>query len=307
MMNKTINDNLFKSLRDSRKMNDLNLDLNNFEFREDLSGIQQKYYSKTLSDNGVFYKIDTPNSREALSEEIASALYENSNLKEFIPEYIKYRIVSDNNGKIGVLSENFLNKGESFLALNTLFNSDTIKDTLKSFNRFEYVEFISNELNKNYNIDLERIKKWLVSILLFDRIIMNPDRKLDNLCLVQKTDGTYKLGPLFDNGASFLSMHRKSNNELFKNDLSKKYLDHICMLPCAFFGDIFMDNTTNDVITMAKNLDIRIKVDIEYLYNYILNLSNHNGLYEPEDYVLIKNILKHNINIMLRHRVLELY
>ena len=63
----------------------------------------------------------------------------------------------------------------------------------------------------NYYLKSNLSNKALVQMLIFDAIIGNPDRHLNNFDVVVGRD-TQKLGPIFDNGACMLA--QKSNAEL---------------------------------------------------------------------------------------------
>lgn len=59
-----------------------------------------------------------------------------------------------------------------------------------------------------YIVDLVSIKgfpEYLTAMLEFDSLILNEDRHFHNILLFRKSDNSFEITPIFDNGAAFLS------------------------------------------------------------------------------------------------------
>lgn len=105
-------------------------------------------------------------------------------------------------------TKNFLNNGENYIGMHRYFskqelidNTSNLYDTIIS--KFPFIE---SDIN---------------CMIIFDFIIFNIDRHLNNFGLIEKDNRPYKFSPLFDNGLSLFSYF--SDEELSK--LSNFHLD----------------------------------------------------------------------------------
>lgn len=121
------------------------------------------------------------------------------------------------------------------------------------------------------------VQKWLMQILVFDFIICNTDRHLTNICIIRNSNGKYRLGPIYDNGQSFLN----TNGELTIKEIE---------LRCRKYkSKPFSTNPKSNLIDIgiAKNLVIYWEKRIISTYGSISNLPINDGH---------KKILKYRIN-----------
>lgn len=102
--------------------------------------------------------------------------------------------LAENNGIIGIISRNFLNKSEELFESGDLFSS-----RFENFNRhsLDYYE-IENiiEILKPYDLN-----RSFVLIPLFDALIANNDRHCDNWGVIVSVEEV-NLAPIYDNGSS---------------------------------------------------------------------------------------------------------
>lgn len=105
-------------------------------------------------------------------------------------------------------TKNFLNNGENYIGIYRYFNKKELMDNMLQI----------------YNIIISRfsfIESDICCMIIFDFIIFNIDRHLNNFGLIEKDNMPYKFSPLFDNGLSLFSYF--SDEELSK--LSDFHLD----------------------------------------------------------------------------------
>ena len=144
----------------------------------------QKYYYKTgFKDQYGDFENNTVKA-ECLASDLGTALGIN---------VLKQKLKYSKDGVAYCKSRNFLLDGESIIYFSQmgLFDYAMIKRKLPDF-----VEYFN-------------------TILIFDFIINNRDRHLNNLCLILDSFGNYREPPIFDNGCSFYY------------DLNSRQLDYI--------------------------------------------------------------------------------
>lgn len=165
-------------------------------------GNQHKYHI-----NDEWIKLDYLG-YESASEYLCSELLKDSNVKNYVSYSIENieleRRTETISNKIGCLSKNFLESGAELITLDKLFNqyntsfqsltkNKSVKDSIKSV-----VDFIEDKTGiVNYG-------KYLTSLLEFDALILNEDRHINNIIFLYK-DSKFTPGPIFDNGAAYLS------------------------------------------------------------------------------------------------------
>jgi len=156
--------------------------------------------------NGKWYKADN-NGYEGLSEYVVSHLLEYSNLdvKSFVKynvEEIKYK----DKIMLGCSSDNFMNKGESLITLQRLYDGMYGKDL-----RDVLDEIDDNREKAKYLVDsvqiltgIDNFGEYLLILLIIDAIFLNEDRHFHNIAFIE-SNGKFNLCPIFDNGAALLS------------------------------------------------------------------------------------------------------
>lgn len=145
------------------------------------------YYLKSrLKDNT--YDIE--------SEVIASKLANLFNLKAV--QYSKSNIIIDNREIEVCISEDYA-KGKQQKSISKFLRRDL--ENLKGKDKFYVVADFTDSLDSN----------WIDKLILFDYIINNEDRHLNNIEVLISGDNSIELAPVFDNGSSLFY-----DKELFK-------------------------------------------------------------------------------------------
>ena len=154
-----------------------------------------------------WYKADQ-NGYEGMSEYLVSNLLLRSNLdQEMITTYeteeIRYR------KKIyrGCKSRNFLRDGESLITLERLYwhakgNRSLYKCIFSIPEETDRIRFLVNEIQQITG--LRKFGEYLCLLLEIDALFLNEDRHMHNIAVILQSDGTYRLAPVFDNGACLL-------------------------------------------------------------------------------------------------------
>jgi hypothetical protein len=182
-------------------------------------GTQSKWYdSKTDS----FLKADDKKSYggcEGLAETICSDLLDRSNIG-LHAHYRPVRIQVGLSTFRGCESPNFLKDNRLVTGTNIISRTNFDPERLRKEQPTEQTirEFIQLAKEKTDGYD---IGTFLCKLLEFDQLVLNTDRNLGNISLLQKPDGRY-LPIVFDNGRSFLT------NELLQHpDLSMEAISNL--------------------------------------------------------------------------------
>lgn len=146
---------------------------------------------------------------ESLAEYLSTWIAKQTNIGDFAP-IVEYRPCDiEIHGQMyrGCYSKNLLHDDEECITFYKMISSLTNGD--KFFKRFDkmstldrirsVVEIIQEETH------IANLGEWLTCLMEFDSLILNEDRHFNNLAVVRKADGTYRLMDLFDNGAGFCS------------------------------------------------------------------------------------------------------
>jgi hypothetical protein len=158
---------------------------------------------KWRRSDGIWAKADDLG-YEGLAEETASRLLARSNFEPYVI-YTACQICEEENIYTGCVSADFLGPGESLMTLARLFQADGLRydndmETMTAFERLQYLVEHTERIT-----GMKNFGKWLGMLLEFDCFILNEDRHLNNIAVVQKVDGTFTPMPVFDNGAALLS------------------------------------------------------------------------------------------------------
>jgi len=145
---------------------------------------------------------------EGLSESIASELLKKSNIQSYAP-YVPCIITEEGVEYRGCISEDFLTSGESLITISRLY---------ETHERDIYAEFEGKNASRRLSEMIETVTgftklqefgSWLGKLLEFDAFILNEDRHLHNIAVIRRLDNSFRLMPIFDNGAAFLSDTRR--------------------------------------------------------------------------------------------------
>ena len=134
--------------------------------------------------------------QDAIAEVIASRVGELLHI--LVVQYQLCRIrINDETFLLGTISYNFCHKNESFISFETMVESsdEPIQWAVSAKDNYELV------IDLFYKLTGLAARDYLNTMLLFDFLICNEDRHLNNFgVLKDKTDGSYRFPPLFDNG-----------------------------------------------------------------------------------------------------------
>ena len=175
---------------------------------------------------------------EGASEYIASLLAPQTNIRKYM-ELVDYRLeeMSINDKTFnGCVSENFLKDNETLITADRLFKNNlgiSVSEFLK--NTSELKAQIQQFVNKVEEITkINGFGQYLTALLEWDSFILNEDRHFNNIAFVYDDEKeTYKVSPLFDNGAGFLSDIREDY------PLEKNYLGLIANVEAKPFSKSF--------------------------------------------------------------------
>ena len=134
--------------------------------------------------------------QDAIAEVIASRVGELLHI--LVVQYQLCRIrINDETFLLGTISYNFCHKNESFISFETMVESsdEPIQWAVSAKDNYELV------IDLFYKLTGLAARDYLNTMLLFDFLICNEDRHLNNFgVLKDKTDGSYRFPPLFDSG-----------------------------------------------------------------------------------------------------------
>lgn len=142
---------------------------------------------------------------EGASEVLASAILKQSNITYFV-DYKLQKITLNDQVYNGCVSDDFLKNDEELVTAYRLFlacNGIPIESALCNITSTEkkvmyFVDFIEKATG------IDNFGQYLTLMLEWDRFVLNEDRHFNNIAFI-KSDAGYRIAPLFDNGAAFLS------------------------------------------------------------------------------------------------------
>lgn len=124
------------------------------------------------------------------------------------------------NGKThrACLSPSFLVDGDVEMTANELLDSAGYYPT-QNVSSIEYINRLISIISGYTGIATGFVQSWLYDMLVFDYLICNSDRHLNNFeVLYNQHTGTYRLAPYFDHGLSFLG----TDASLTKSEFEKR-------------------------------------------------------------------------------------
>lgn len=161
-------------------------------------GNQKKWYK-----DGYYIKADTMG-YESISETLVS---------EFISyiddlPFVDYKLCTIKDGSAiyeGCYSLDCLDQNEIMFSVYRILQSrnSNLDRLMHKYVGIDLVKWVVSEVYKATGLD---ITDYLGKIISLDYIILNEDRHLNNICLIQNTDtGMWRYSDIFDNGLSLLS------------------------------------------------------------------------------------------------------
>ena len=212
---------------------------------------------------------------EGLAETAAAQLLRNSNILHFAwydictihEEDVEYR---------GCVSKDFLSEGEQLFTLYRLYEANGL-DPYFEFDGKSALQRLSGLIDSVTEwTSLAEFGTWIGRLLEFDAFILNEDRHLQNIAVIQKPDESFRLMPVFDNGAAFLS------------DTRRDY-------PLTASATRLMDKVKSKPIVTSFDKQLGavrevVGLSLKFRENYEINLSS-NESYDPREINRVNEIL----------------
>ena len=183
----------------------MTVDLTRYE-NEPISGHTSKGDQPKWHIGDDWYKADHMG-YEALAEVIVSWMLEHSTIRDFVA-YEPVMIRSSDKTYVGCRSKNFRQEGEMLLPLEKLHRAyhgvglaKKLAEIPEVEERIRYTVSFVEETTGLTDFDV-----YLSTLLELDAFILNEDRHTNNIAVIRnEKDGSFRLGPVFDNGLSLLS------------------------------------------------------------------------------------------------------
>lgn len=172
-------------------------------------------------ENNIWYKLDQFG-YEALAEAVTSKILKKSNIEADTPfSFVRYdveKVNVHNVERTACVSRNFLKSGNAIVTINKLISnnleislSEKLSRLKSDKKRIQYIVDMTTEIT-----GLECFDKYLTLLFEIDSLIMNDDRHLNNIAVVEN-NGKFDYCPIFDNGAGLLS-----NTQIYRMDIEPK-------------------------------------------------------------------------------------
>lgn len=253
--------------------------------RSSSKGNQMKWHK-----DDFWYKADYCG-YEGLSEYAISNLLLKSSLKK--DEYVLYDLETikyDEAVFCGCRSKNFLMEGETLITIERLFEQVSGKKNLRQ-NLFkdktikqrikDLVDFVELHTGiKNFGIHLAKL-------ITIDAIFLNEDRHFNNIAVIKKIDGTFRLCPIFDSGAGLLSdttidypltgdTYRLIDKVKPKTFSYDSFLEQLEAIESLYGETILFNFSGKDIVDVLKKPDVNIysKEVIDRIYTVLTNQRN---------------------------------
>jgi len=110
------------------------------------------------------------------------------------------------------VSKNFCKQGEQWISIKRIIEQECIYITSNMFPKVIFNTIIDT-IKDVCKIDLT---DYLIVMVLLDYLLLNEDRHLNNIGVIRKIDGSYRLSPLFDFGLGLFEHDKKYSNAKFK-------------------------------------------------------------------------------------------
>ena len=225
---------------------------------------------------------------EGLSEYLCSELLAYTN----ITDYVSYKMVDidiANGTAKGCVSENFLKPTESIITADRLFKNckgTAVTEWLKQYKSLE--EKIQGfVMTVEEATGLQQYGAVLTQMLEWDSFVLNDDRHFNNIAYIyDESTGRFRLCPLFDNGAAFLSdtkfeypliksvygmmsnVHAKPFSESF--DKQVKACENLYGVQLKIHSDISMTPAVRQAIIEQYGKDLEERVSIIFAHQLVM-------------------------------------
>ena len=226
---------------------------------------------------------------ESLAEVVCSLVLDNiTNLDYKHVQYDLCTVIEENKKYVDFCySRNFLEEGEKLITFRKFVRDDLRFD--KQYKRKsveEKFKFICNTVGDFCDLDFE---DYLLKLSMFDLLVLNDDRHLNNIAIIKGVDGKYKYCPIFDNGGGLLSDLDEYNMDLgIIYNINKVQIKPIERNPKKLLT--FIKSHTNFLFTLDK----------ESLYRKLASITFYNREYKERCINTLKLQLDSYENILWR-------
>ena len=197
-----------------------------------------QYYKEQFQYQGVRwgdYKI----------ERYSNLIAEKLNLPNSV-EVLKQKIVYDKcNDMYGVLSDNFCSTNEQWISYDRLMKKDSdLDERLFPLARFN---IISRNIKNITNLDMT---EYLLTMLVFDYVLLNEDRHLNNFGVILTKENTYRYSPLFDFGLGLFEHDKRYNHSVTYDNsiLNRVTFKPFDRNPDTAISNILSNDTYNQIV-----------------------------------------------------------
>lgn len=175
-----------------------------FENKSTSKGTQLKWYKE-----GYFIKSDKKSNYEGLAEVICQTILCNMYNPFGFARYGLCSVQEGSKSYRGCISPSFLGSGEQLITFDRMLSlkDDSYISKLESHaglkDEVTYaLDCLVNMFIKYYNIN---IFEYLNIVFMFDLLVVNEDRHMNNLGMIVDNIGKLTFSPIFDNGMSLFS------------------------------------------------------------------------------------------------------
>ena len=141
---------------------------------------------------------------EGAAEYLSTALLKQSNIADFV-DYQLHKITINEKTFNGCVSKHFLKENEELVTAYRLFltyKGENIDNALKGLSLKEKIGYFVDTMEDITGIS--NLGQYLTLMLEWDRFVLNEGRHFNNIAFIL-SDNRFRIAPLFDNGAAFLS------------------------------------------------------------------------------------------------------
>ncbi|MDD3187663.1 MAG: hypothetical protein PHD02_04280 [Bacilli bacterium] len=239
-----------------------------------IPGDDSRFFLQNFIFQKYFFK--SKNKLSCLRELLAAKIADKLGL-----EHIEYKLACYN-GIYGLLSKSFFKRGYDYLSLNDLVISYTDRRDDFDTNAIEiYFMTIQKQfyLIPNFQKYFEKFKNDFLNMILFDMIIGNWDRHLNNV-IIEYNSKKFRMIPIFDNDHGFESFNKTDihtlDSSFFENaevlkmlikaypDLKERMASFLKIVDCECFSSILR-------ALLKENITYFSKDDISGIFDSFVN------------------------------------
>lgn len=159
-------------------------------------------------ENGYWYKLEYLG-YESLAEFIVSKLLKKSNVENYVIYELK-KIMYRGQEQVGCVSKDFLEVDEELITIERLIQhhkGESLTNLMIGKTLEEKISLLVDLVEEITGI--HDFGKYITLLLEIDCFFLNEDRHTHNIAVIRCGNGTFRLCPIFDNGASLFSDMRQ--------------------------------------------------------------------------------------------------